>query len=99
MKRITVASSVLALTLLAVVFVYALGPHSQITMADTQKAKKTEKKLGQKPSQKKIKDPVCGMEVDPKSAAGNATYKGKTYYFCSVEDKEQFEKSPEKYVK
>ena len=94
MKRITVASSVLALALLA----DALGPHSRITMADTQKAK-TEKKLGQKASQIKIKDPVCGMKVDPKSAAANATYKGKTYYFSSVEAKEQFEKSPVKYVK
>ena len=53
---------------------------------------------GQKASQK-VKDPVCGMEIDSKSAAGKATYKGKTYYFCSVSEKEQFEKDPAKYVK
>mgnify|MGYP000697296591 CR=1 FL=1 len=34
------------------------------------------------------KDPVCGMEVDPKSAEAKATYKDKTYYFCSVADKD-----------
>ncbi|RME58905.1 YHS domain-containing protein, partial [Candidatus Parcubacteria bacterium] len=26
------------------------------------------------------KDPVCGMEVNPDSAAGSVTYKGETYY-------------------
>ena len=46
-----------------------------------------------------VKDPVCSMTVDPKTAAGKATYKGKTYYFCSKEDKETFQKSPEKYAK
>ncbi len=30
------------------------------------------------------KDPVCGMNVDEKKAAGTAVYKGKTYYFCSL---------------
>jgi YHS domain-containing protein len=54
----------------------------------------TDKKTG-----KKVKDPVCGMEMDPESAAGKANYKGKTYYFCSVNEKEQFEKEPAKYVK
>jgi YHS domain-containing protein len=46
-----------------------------------------------------VKDPVCSMTVEPKTAAGKTTYKGKTYYFCSKEDKETFLKSPEKYVK
>ncbi len=46
----------------------------------------------------KVVDPVCGMEVDPKTAV-SATYKGQTYYFCSAEDKTKFEKDPEKYIK
>ena len=29
------------------------------------------------------KDPVCGMQVDPKKAAGTSEYQGKTYYFCN----------------
>ncbi|HYO16248.1 MAG TPA: YHS domain-containing protein [Thermoanaerobaculia bacterium] len=47
----------------------------------------------------KVADPVCGMEVDPATAAAQATYAGKTYYFCTKEEKELFEKDPGKYVK
>ena len=46
-----------------------------------------------------VKDPVCDMTVDPKTTTDKADYKGKTYYFCSREDKEAFVKTPEKYVK
>ena len=34
---------------------------------------------GQKANQK-VTDPVCGMEIDTKKAAGKSTYKGKTYH-------------------
>ena len=44
------------------------------------------------------KDPVCGMDVDPKTAAGKSEYKGQTYYFCSVGCKKAFDKEPEKYI-
>jgi len=44
-------------------------------------------------------DPVCGMEVTDYTAAAQSTYKGTTYYFCSLADKEAFDKKPEKYVK
>jgi YHS domain-containing protein len=44
-------------------------------------------------------DPVCGMEVDPKTAAGKSEYQGKTYYFCSPGCKRDFDKEPQKYVK
>ncbi len=29
------------------------------------------------------KDPVCGMEVDPKRAAGSRTHDHTTFFFCS----------------
>ncbi len=45
-----------------------------------------------------VKDPVCGMTVDPKDAAGWKEYKGETYYFCSASCLKKFEKDPEKYV-
>jgi P-type Cu+ transporter len=45
-----------------------------------------------------FKDPVCGMEVTPETAAGKSEYQGRTYYFCSIADKETFDKKPEKYV-
>lgn len=44
------------------------------------------------------KDPVCGMEVDEKSAAGTSEYKGKTYYFCATGCRQAFDKDPEKYL-
>ncbi len=44
------------------------------------------------------KDPVCGMDVDEKSAAGKSQYKGQTYYFCSPGCKQSFEKDPEHYL-
>jgi len=47
---------------------------------------------------KMVKDPVCGMEVDPKTAA-KTVYKGKTYYFCDKDEIPDFEKAPEKYLK
>lgn len=44
-------------------------------------------------------DPVCGMDVTPGMAAGTSTYQGETYYFCSLDCKETFEKDPERYVR
>ena len=44
------------------------------------------------------RDPVCGMEVTPETAEVTAEYQGRTYYFCSVNCKETFDKNPERYV-
>ena len=44
------------------------------------------------------KDPVCGMDVDPKQAAGKSEYQGQTYYFCSIGCKKAFDKEPAKYA-
>ena len=43
-------------------------------------------------------DPVCEMEIDPKTAAGKSEYQGKTYYFCSLGCKKAFDKEPQKYI-
>ena len=45
-----------------------------------------------------VKDPVCGMEIDPATAAGTSEYEGQTYYFCSLGCKKSFDKEPEKYL-
>ncbi len=45
------------------------------------------------------KDPVCGMDVDAKTAEFTSIYQGKTYYFCSPGCKRDFDKEPQKYVK
>ena len=39
---------------------------------------------------KKVKDPVCGMTVDPRTAISRAI-SGKTYYFCSEECAKAYE--------
>ena len=44
------------------------------------------------------KDPVCGMEIDEKKAAGRTTHEGKTYYFCSAGCKATFESAPARYA-
>jgi len=43
-------------------------------------------------------DPVCGMNVEEKSAAANAVYSGTTYYFCSPKCQHEFEANPAKYA-
>ncbi|MGE0102929.1 MAG: heavy metal translocating P-type ATPase [Blastocatellales bacterium] len=40
-------------------------------------------------------DPVCGMTVDPATAAGKHEHKGKTYYFCCAHCLEKFSRDPE----
>lgn len=44
-------------------------------------------------------DPVCGMEVDEKTATITSEYEGKTYYFCAPGCKTAFDKEPEKFLK
>ena len=46
-----------------------------------------------------VKDPICGMDVDPKTAAGKSEYQGQTFFFCSGGCKKAFDKEPHKYVK
>jgi len=43
-------------------------------------------------------DPVCGMEVDPATAAGYSEYEDKVYYFCSNDCKRKFESGPTEYA-
>ena len=44
-----------------------------------------------------VKDPVCGMNVDPGKSL-TEEYKGKKYYFCAEDCRRKFAESPEKYV-
>jgi len=45
-----------------------------------------------------VRDPVCGMTVDPQHAAGSVDYHGRTYYFCSTGCATRFRAEPEKYL-
>ncbi len=45
-----------------------------------------------------MKDPVCGMDVDPGKAAGQKELEGEVYHFCSKNCLEKFTADPEKYL-
>ena len=45
-----------------------------------------------------VTDPVCGMSVDPASAAAKLEHGGKTYYFCNPGCAEKFKADPAKYM-
>jgi Cu+-exporting ATPase len=46
-----------------------------------------------------MKDPVCGMQVDPAKVTGTSHDQGQTYYFCSTGCKIKFDANPGQYVK
>ena len=45
-----------------------------------------------------VKDLVCGMEIDPETAAGKSEHQGTTYHFCATGCKTDFDADPEKYI-
>ncbi|WP_332687589.1 heavy metal translocating P-type ATPase [Devosia sp.] len=45
-----------------------------------------------------VKDPVCGMSVDPATAKFRAEHAGKTYYFCSAKCHDKFVADPAAYL-
>ena len=61
--------------------------------AGAQDAKKTDQK-----APKEALDPVCGMTVNTADSP-KSDFKGKTYYFCSISDKQEFDKAPASYIK
>ncbi len=42
-------------------------------------------------TQTRVRDPVCGMEIEPATAAGQSEYRGGTCYFWSLNCKEKFD--------
>jgi xanthine dehydrogenase accessory factor len=44
-------------------------------------------------------DQVCGMTVDPLTAAHKAVHDGRTYWFCSAGCHAEFEKEPQRYLR
>ena len=49
-------------------------------------------------SASKVKDPVCGMDIDPDTAAASMDFEGQTYYFCSKSCHEKFMADPKRYT-
>ncbi len=46
-----------------------------------------------------VRDPVCGMSVNPHAAKHRAIHDGHPYYFCSARCREKFTAAPAKYLK
>jgi len=55
-------------------------------------------RIGRAPDTK-VKDPVCGMSVDPQTAKHQHTHEGHVYYFCAARCREKFIADPAKYLK
>jgi Cu+-exporting ATPase len=45
-----------------------------------------------------VTDPVCGMQIDPSSAAARMDFRGQTVHFCSSACEAKFKAAPEKYL-
>jgi Cu+-exporting ATPase len=45
----------------------------------------------------KVKDPVCGMEIDSEKAFAKREHMGQTFYFCSQDCVNKFDADPHKY--
>ncbi len=45
-----------------------------------------------------VRDPVCGMQVDPQRAAGMRTVGGSNFFLCSTNCLEKFDREPERYA-
>lgn len=46
----------------------------------------------------RVRDPVCGMDIDPERAAATSEYNGDTVYFCAPGCKTRFDQEPERYA-
>lgn len=49
------------------------------------------------PTQKQVKDSVCGMIFPAEEAVAKVEHGTHTHYFCSEQCKSEFEKDPGKY--
>ena len=45
-----------------------------------------------------VRDPVCGMNIDPSSAVAERQHRGQTYYFCSDDCARKFDADPAAYI-
>lgn len=52
----------------------------------------------QSPTEPVIRDPVCGMTVDPAAGKPSSHYNGHTYHFCCNGCRTKFEADPEAYL-
>ncbi len=45
-----------------------------------------------------VRDPVCGMRINPDDAVDVTIYKGKIYYFCAHSCCKKFNEQPDRFT-
>lgn len=50
-------------------------------------------------TKKRVKDPVCGVDMAPHKAARTTPFSGRTYHFCSAPCLTKFQAEPGRYAK
>lgn len=50
------------------------------------------------PAHEAAVDPICGMTVEPASAAARRDYESSTYYFCSTHCAAEFDTNPAEFA-
>ena len=66
--------------------------------ATAPKVEVREQKIQKEEAMATVKDPACGMDIDPNTAVATEEYQNKTYHFCSEACHDKFKAEPEKYV-
>ena len=49
-------------------------------------------------AEKVVRDPVCGMTVDPAAGKPSLEHQGRLFHFCSASCRDKFQAAPDKYV-
>src|SRR3954452_7426528 len=52
----------------------------------------------EQPATAVVKDPVCGMRVDPQTTPHRLEHLGQTFHFCSAGCRTKFATAPERYL-
>ncbi len=75
-----------------------LAAADAVLPAAAPKVEVREQKTQKEEAMATVKDPVCGMEIDPANAAATEEHQEKRYHFCSAACHDKFKAEPEKYA-
>jgi Cu+-exporting ATPase len=78
------------------------GEEVRTALAAPGKRLEAEKRLAERKQAEasaRVLDVVCGMRIDPRTAAATSVHEGETYYFCAPVCKTRFDKEPARYIK
>lgn len=71
-----------------------------VMLGGTHPAAVSDDLLSRMPQDKRqaVRDPVCGMNLDPETANHRGEYRGRSYFFCSAACEERFKANPHAYM-